>query len=106
MGSDFVLLFRRAENEISALFPGKRAETGRKINLRPFSPEKGRIFHFPPGRWAEGGFYRRPSVRRLPAMHYGEVARLGTSTSLLGCNSHVVADSEPSADLLQFVATQ
>ena len=62
VGSDFVLLFRRAENEISALFPGKRAETGRKINPRPFSRKKGGffIFRLGGGRRAEGGFYRRP----------------------------------------------
>ena len=61
-GADLLKLFRRAENEISALFPGKRAETGRKINLRPFSRKKGGffIFRLGGGRRAEGGFYRRP----------------------------------------------
>ena len=52
----------RAENQFSAPFPGKRAETRRKIILRTFSRKKGGelIFRQGGGRKAEGGFYPRP----------------------------------------------
>ena len=55
-------LFRRAENEKSALFPGKRAETGRKINLRPFSRKKGGFFIFRLGRGRRADFTEGPNV--------------------------------------------
>ena len=52
----------RAEHQFSASFPGKRAETRRKIIVRPFSRKKGGklIFRQGGGRKAEGGFYPRP----------------------------------------------
>ena len=52
----FFAPFLRAENQLSALFPGKRAERRRKIIFRPFSRKKGGklIFRLVGGRRAEG----------------------------------------------------
>ena len=36
----------------------------------PFFPEKGRIFHFPPGRWAEGGGRILPKAEYLDTVCY------------------------------------
>ena len=60
--NDFFAPFLRAENQLSALFPGKRAERRRKIIFRPFSRKKGGklIFRLVGRRRAEGGFYLRP----------------------------------------------
>ena len=65
-GGRFLKLFLRAENEISALFPGKRAGTGRKINLRPFSRKKGGFFIF---RLGGGRILPKAKIQKLLNHH-------------------------------------